>query len=194
MKTFKPRICKICGREYIPIGPSQEYCGSYKLKTGCSYKMFLKSQKLYHQIHKKEVARRSKLFRENNREKRKIYLQLHKEERREQRRLHYQAHKEEKKAYQKLPKCRLATYKFNAKKNKREWSLTDNEFYELLKQPCYYTGRTDEMGVDRVNNSIGYTKENSVPCCASINYMKRAMSKDEFFQLCKEVVIHNHLL
>ena len=181
MKTFKPKICKMCGKEFIPAGNAQKYCGSYKLKIGCAYKIKRERQKIYEQIpeykEKKRIHRQTLGYKK----KTKIIRQL-------------PENKEKQRIYRQWPKNKLIRYKKDAMKRGLERTLTDNEFYELFKQPCYYTGRTDEMGVDRVNNSIGYTKENSVPCCASINYMKGTLSKNEFFQLCKEVVIHNHLL
>lgn len=35
-------------------------------------------------------------------------------------------------------------------------------------------------GIDRVDPTKGYIKENCVPCCQTCNYMKRILQKDEF--------------
>lgn len=35
-------------------------------------------------------------------------------------------------------------------------------------------------GVDRVDNALGYTPDNCVPCCSRCNYAKRAMPRGEF--------------
>ena len=163
MKTFKPKICKRCGREYIPTSGVQKYCGSQKLKTGCSYRACREHDRTPEH---KETSRIYKQKPEN---------------------------KERERIRQQLPDQRLKQYKRRAKQNGLCWEI-DNEFAGLLKQPCHYCGATHSIGVDRVDNSKGYTKENSVPCCKPINMMKGTLSKNEFFQLCKEVVIHNHLL
>lgn len=46
-------------------------------------------------------------------------------------------------------------------------------------------------GIDRVDNNIGYTVDNSVPCCRDRNRAKRTLSLDEFISLCHMVSI-NH--
>jgi hypothetical protein len=49
----------------------------------------------------------------------------------------------------------------------------------VIKKP---TGRGNYIynGVDRVNNSLGYTKDNCKPCCKMCNKMKGTMSLEEF--------------
>ena len=194
MKTFKPKICKRCGREYIPTSNSQKYCGSQILKTGCSCWVQRELTNRYKQTPAcKEKDRIRRQLPEN---KETVRLSHQSPEYREKARIYRQKPESKERARIKAqsPEYKLTSYKYGARMRGLGQTLTDNEFYELFKQPCYYTGRTGEMGVDRVDNSIGYTKENSVPCCKPINMMKGTLSKNEFFQLCKEVVIHNHLL
>lgn len=52
IKNYKPKICKICGKEFIPRVGTQIYCGSKTNKIGCSFqeqknkvKRYLKSDK-----------------------------------------------------------------------------------------------------------------------------------------------------
>lgn len=45
-------------------------------------------------------------------------------------------------------------------------------------------------GVDRVNNSDGYTIKNCVPCCAICNYAKRDLSETEFVAWARRLVAH----
>lgn len=87
-------------------------------------------------------------------------------------------------------------YKRCAKKNNREVLLTKDEFRKLTKSKCFYCGnfpktiRTNSNGnsgytfngIDRRDNSLGYTIENSVPCCKNCNYMKRKVSEDSFIK------------
>lgn len=109
----------------------------------------------------------------------------------------------------------LQSYKGSAKVRRIPWELTDEQFRELTSSPCYYTGRPpssvfvagnvdrrkrrglspslnlgDEYinnGVDRLDNSKGYTIDNCVPCCATANYAKLKTPHDEFIAFCKEV-------
>lgn len=45
-------------------------------------------------------------------------------------------------------------------------------------------------GIDRVDNSKGYTMKNCVPCDGVVNKAKLCMSKDEFLEMCKAVSNH----
>jgi hypothetical protein len=90
-------------------------------------------------------------------------------------------------------------YKVSAKRRDISWRLTEKQFRNITSAPCYYTGRlpsksrtlgTDTYvynGIDRKDNTKGYTVENSVPCCSEVNYAKLDMSYSDFIQLCKEV-------
>lgn len=40
--------------------------------------------------------------------------------------------------------------------------------------------RTFINGIDRVDSSIGYTIQNSVPCCKICNYAKHNLTLEEF--------------
>ncbi len=57
-----------------------------------------------------------------------------------------------------------------------EFLLTKADVTTILSQPCGYGswvhGLRTPLGIDRKNNSMGYTVENSVPACARHNFMK----------------------
>lgn len=88
----------------------------------------------------------------------------------------------------------LGSYKKGAKKRNLNWSLTIEQFRELTKNNCYYCGvepkqfikRNDlngyyiHNGVDRLINSMGYYKENTVSCCGICNWLKNTMNEDNF--------------
>jgi hypothetical protein len=60
-------------------------------------------------------------------------------------------------------------------------------FSELVKSPCHYCGNStpeEVNGVDRVNNAVGYTKENCVSSCWTCNRMKHAYHKNFFLHKC----------
>jgi len=80
---------------------------------------------------------------------------------------------------------KFSTYQTGAKKKGREFTLTVDEFQELILQPCYYCGvepsnvhvtsrgvESYYSGIDRVDSRGGYTSDNVVPCCKECNYAK----------------------
>jgi hypothetical protein len=67
----------------------------------------------------------------------------------------------------------------NAKKRSLIATITREQFEELSKQPCHYcNGKLDvDSGwgshIDRLDNLVGYTCENSVSCCDFCNRIKQ---------------------
>ena len=45
-------------------------------------------------------------------------------------------------------------------------------------------------GIDRLDSNLGYSKDNTVPCCKYCNIAKNVMSKDEFLGWVKRVYEH----
>lgn len=90
----------------------------------------------------------------------------------------------------------LEIYKSNAKRRGLELTLTVNDFKELIYKSCVYCGAAASNlikprraqrrkpvkynGLDRVDNSLGYTKENVVTCCGACNIAKNDRSEAEF--------------
>ncbi|MEM5592763.1 hypothetical protein AAHH67_15340 [Niallia circulans] len=78
-------------------------------------------------------------------------------------------------------------YKNSARKRFYLFELDFIEFKQIINKNCYYCNsphssiRTDEktgvkvsyMGIDRKNNSEGYSLDNTVPCCITCNIMKK---------------------
>ena len=85
-------------------------------------------------------------------------------------------------------------YKANAKRRQREWSLSKEYFKDIINRNCYYCGAVPNQvcttpnntgdyiynGIDRLDNDIGYTSDNCVPCCEACNRAKLARSEEEF--------------
>lgn len=70
-------------------------------------------------------------------------------------------------------------------KNDYFCDLTEEEFNEIIQDPCAYCGTESESennigGIDRVDNTIGYTIENSVSCCTVCNFIKRHLKLEDF--------------
>jgi hypothetical protein len=72
------------------------------------------------------------------------------------------------------------TFEKNAIERNLEFHLSRNEFAQIIKNQCYLCGKEPRInhrnGVDRFNNSIGYTIENARPCCSTCNIMKNRYS------------------
>lgn len=49
------------------------------------------------------------------------------------------------------------------------YDFTDEEIQKFLQQSCFYCGDTENIGLDRIDNSIGHCKSNCLPCCALCN-------------------------
>ena len=91
------------------------------------------------------------------------------------------------KKHDQLPKVRFRHYKKDAKKRGLIFELTYNEFLKLINGVCYYCGGNG-YGIDRLDSSFGYLKDNVVPCCSVCNRMKYTYTEDEFIEKCIKIV------
>lgn len=98
----------------------------------------------------------------------------------------------------------FAQYKHKAKSRGFKWGLSLDEFKSLITSKCHYTGRAPQQqftpkgikpspsimwnGIDRVDNTKGYIKDNCVPCWGVVNKMKLTLTKEDFLAICREVV------
>ena len=94
----------------------------------------------------------------------------------------------------------LRTCKESAKKRNQEFSLSRKDFLDMWKQQdglCVYTGLPMELApatlfsvsVERIDNNIGYTPENTVLVTNAVNRMKSNMEGEDFFHFCKCVTL-----
>jgi len=78
--------------------------------------------------------------------------------------------------------------KWGSKNNNREFLLTEEEYTEFTKKPCYICGYDkSRVGVDRFDNSVGYIIDNCRPCCTTCNCMKLDYKYDEVINKCKTI-------
>lgn len=104
-------------------------------------------------------------------------------------------------------KSRMNGYKNGAKKRNFEWLLSYEDFVKISTRPCFYCGsepfKWDCMtnspslqknspnvnpkdyeirftGIDRYDSKLGYTIQNSVPCCKNCNRAKSDLQFDDF--------------
>jgi len=82
----------------------------------------------------------------------------------------------------------------NAGKRNLKWALTKDQVRILVRQNCHYCGIAPQQklrheryngafiynGIDRLDNTKGYTINNVVPCCGVCNLSKRAMTIEQF--------------
>ena len=88
----------------------------------------------------------------------------------------------------------LDTYKRNARTRGLSFRLTKEQFRSITGEPCFYckagpsaiierprqNGIYVYNGIDRVDNTKGYSVSNCVPCCKICNWMKNDMDQKEF--------------
>ena len=86
----------------------------------------------------------------------------------------------------------FSNYSLNAKKRHLGFEISLDEFEILVKSNCYYCGKKPNQvfkfkgsngnyiynGIDRVDNSLGYTVDNCVPCCKECNFNKGSITID----------------
>jgi len=96
-------------------------------------------------------------------------------------------------------------YKLEASKRNYSFDLSKDDFSIMLVENCYYCGDTPKTehcnrkhknkestfiynGIDRKNNSLGYSKDNCVSCCPTCNRMKMAMTEVEFINQMYKII------
>lgn len=99
----------------------------------------------------------------------------------------------------------LRNYKRNAEDRGLTWDLTELEFRLLTKGCCNYCGSLPSQtqkpnsktggvylynGIDRVNSSTGYSKQNCVSCCGPCNKMKWDLTHSEFISQIQKILSH----
>lgn len=83
-------------------------------------------------------------------------------------------------------------YKYRASTKQIEFEISKDELENIIhNQPCYICGRYVDNGIDRFDNSKGYTVENCRPCCGNCNYLKKDLNFDLFILKCT-LVSYNH--
>jgi hypothetical protein len=95
----------------------------------------------------------------------------------------------------------LDDYKRGASKRHLSWELTDQQFDDLTSRLCFFcdsppktirkTRRCNGVfvynGIDRLNNLLGYTIANCVPCCKICNRAKSNLSFEDFMQWIRAI-------
>jgi hypothetical protein len=78
-----------------------------------------------------------------------------------------------------------------------EFTISFDEYKNIVKNPCHYCGIIQERGteqfngIDRENNTIGYVLDNCVSCCKMCNYMKKSLSGNVFVNRVEHILTFN---
>jgi hypothetical protein len=86
-----------------------------------------------------------------------------------------------------IPDRKIKVTAYSAKKKNLEFNLTLDQVTALYTGKCQYCNDKyikgeKLLGIDRVNNRIGYIVSNCVTACAMCNYIKRDLSLDIFMK------------
>lgn len=102
-------------------------------------------------------------------------------------------------------------YKKHAEDKNRNFDLTLDQFYEIIKKDCHYCGSKPKInsiysekygknkipepfnGVDRIDSSLGYSVNNCLPCCEKCNKMKLVYETNDFLNHIKQIYEFNNL-
>lgn len=102
--------------------------------------------------------------------------------------------------------CVYSSYKFNALKRNLDFNISKLDFHDLSQKNCYYCNRipsrinphTKEKlikfiynGIDRIDNSKGYSLDNCVSCCTMCNRAKLDNSREDFLKWIREIYLNN---
>lgn len=81
-------------------------------------------------------------------------------------------------AYARTPRGRYKLALRIAKRRKLLWTISQEDYLQLILQPCFYCSNLLDkpveagIGLDRIDNSTGYTIENVLSCCGSCNSVR----------------------
>jgi len=89
------------------------------------------------------------------------------------------------------PHRRFNIVEHGAKNRGYSFNLSLEQFITFWNKPCHYCGsEINGVGIDRVDNNIGYELDNCVPCCSKCNKMKLNLSLSDFFSHIKQIYEH----
>lgn len=145
---------------------------------------------------------RSKLWYAENKEKKKQYDKEHRKLNSTriaaERKIHYEQCKEREQSIQKIygikPEARYKRAVRNSKKRGKTWDISQQDYIDLISQPCFYDGaslcKEFGTGLDRIDNSKGYSLDNVVPCCGDCNIIRGDRLTHEEMEVAMQAVLN----
>ena len=152
--------------------------------------------KEYREKNKEAIATKQKTYNEKNKEVRAAYYEKNKEVRAVKAKVYAEKNKEAISAYQKeyreTIKGRFKKYQFSANSRGYDFPITLDEFSTFWQKPCHYCGDAIEtIGLDRIDNNIGYNLDNLVSCCTFCNLAKLDWTEEYFLDKIRKIA-HRH--
>lgn len=84
-------------------------------------------------------------------------------------------------AYDKTLSDKYKGYFKRAFDKKMQFELSPIDFNSLTENvTCVYCGKVGNLGIDRIDSSIGYTHTNCQSCCGTCNLMKKSHNEQDF--------------
>lgn len=86
---------------------------------------------------------------------------------------------------------KFRSYKHGAKRRGLDWDINIEQFHQFWYANCKYCGDTIEgVGIDRVDNAVGYLSDNCVPCCETCNEMKLDHTTSKWIGHMQKILRH----
>lgn len=86
---------------------------------------------------------------------------------------------------------KFSNYKKSANKRNIEFRITEDDFKLIVDNRCYLCGipssEENKNGIDRFKNNIGYTLENSKPCCGHCNLLKKDLTFEKIIEIARTI-------
>jgi len=99
----------------------------------------------------------------------------------------------------------IKDYRISARRRGHEWSMSKEAAIKLFTSNCHYcdsppsnksnfggNGEVVYNGIDRIDNTKGYTPNNCVACCKQCNYFKGNMPLSEFLDQIRAIYTTLH--
>ena len=100
----------------------------------------------------------------------------------------------------KSPNWALNKYKsceYSAKSRDLKFEIEEDLFLLLIKLPCGYCGKSSEnkdIGIDRIDSSVGYVSGNFIQCCKMCNLMKMSLAAEKFSEKMHKICSFRKLI
>jgi len=90
------------------------------------------------------------------------------------------------------PRIKYYQYEYSAERRGIEFDITYKEFLEYWGKECYYCGdKIKTIGLDRIDNSEGYIRNNIMSSCYKCNKLKGTSDGKEFIKRCRKIAKKN---
>jgi hypothetical protein len=94
-------------------------------------------------------------------------------------------------------KLQYNVYSRNATFKNLDFTITYEEFANIIEKPCYYCKILQTKGfngIDRKDQTKGYIIDNCVSCCKICNYIKGSLSDDIFIKRIIHILKYNNFI